>query len=880
MKLGTIICLVFLLFGSHNWVKAQHPDDAFNFHNANTAYLEHLLKSKVDSVRQTKGLKLLANDSILYLASEFHANYLVEYKKLSHNQSEFPDTKVPQQRAEKFGAKNYQVGENLVKTYANRKMRDKKGNEYYNLTYGQIASDLVKSWVNSPGHYENIINPAYDVTGLCIRFDSVKQEIKAVQKFADVKFKYSFIENKTLFPYSDYQAPEFASSFKNIDRTRIRSKFEWGLRAPKDSINYCQSCNTSIDTNIYKNKLTVKNRRITFYSPNIEMMHEIMSNRKSGLALELVEYSISDCGNPRYYTYPSRRNNQSILNGEVIKPVYRRHLKKGFKRSGYKWYHRIKKKGTPTHFEYALGKLSRKSEGYIEANVLVIKNKKICRVMHFSNVCGAPLEELYDISYLTKLNKYQYGVNPGERELEFTIPFEQGKYAYNYDDIKPLIDSLTSESFSVKSAHIKAYSSLEGSKEINLMLQKRRAKNIIKALENKQRSAIESVIVTDENWKIFEQQIKSEEALSSLRDLSRDEIRTKLTDKSFAKQIEPFLAKQRYGTIRLVVKFDATDGQIGQFLISEFDRYKDSIAKDLAQLGMTRNAKANMDTMASIQWYMYHLIKHEKLDTMLFEELVIPMHQDYSKLIKDHLWYDLDINGSSEGNMRWEASFYAQLNKLDRLGISSFEIRFDVMNYLLRNWSKRIPYGGDLVRLRDNINGLRQTAANNELKHLANQLWINFHVANANHKHFSNRRGRDDEGMRESMVELLNCFLEDTITDENRYALAQSFVYGEQEDLAFNMLDAKMQLAKPYVPSLILYTKLLFMHPEEWDDDTYVQYLIDVKSKLSDEEWCQMFVGPCNISFQVFDHEPLRQLYCESCAEHKNYAQRPEDWEK
>jgi len=869
-----LLCFINLTYG-------QTPKDYFRFHSPNKPFLEHLIKIKVDSLRISQELKPLANDSSLFLAAQFHADYLIKFKKLSHNQTNFPKTKTPQQRAELFGALNYIVGENVAKSYAHKKLKNKKGKIYYNYTYNQVATDILTAWINSPGHYANIMMPNYEVTGVSVALDSAKKEIKVVQKFAEVQFKYSFQENTTLFPYTTHKAKKNLISFKTVSRERIRNKFQWGIKAPKDSMLFCTKCNMAVDTNVFKNKLLVKGRRIMFYSPNIDMMHALMSSKKSGLAIELVSYKPVDCGNPQYYGMPSRRNNQSILNGNVLKPLYRKDLKKGFKRSGYKWYRRIKKKGTPTHFEISLGKVPKTFDGYLETNLLVIKDKKLCRVMHFSNACGEQKERFYDVPYLTKLNSYQYGVNPALKSLSFTIPFEQGKYSYSYDNIKPLIDSITSESFTVESITVEAFSSLEGDSIINLNLQHKRAKSIVRAIEERQRSKTKSTIRTGENWSVFLNQIDSIESLSAFKGLRKSEIRTRLNTGNTAITYESFLAKQRYANIKLKVKIDVTDDQIGQFLIAEFNRYKDSISKDLINHGLTQKVKMNLDTMASIQWYAYHLIKSAKLDTAVFEDFKTPINSDYSTIIKDHLWYGLDLSGSGEGNSRWENNFYTQLNNLDRLGISSFEIRYDVMNYLLRNWNNRLPYGGAIGKLEDNINGLLQQASNDSLKLITQQLWVNFHFAKANHTHFSNKLGRNDEDMRESMVLLKDHFLTSkTISNIDRYELALFFVWGEQEDLAYDLLLPQMADIKPYGPSLILFAKLLFSHPEEYATADYPNYLIQIKEKLTTKEWCSLFVGPCNISFQVLDDEKLRALYCESCKTFPNYAQTPDIWVK
>ncbi len=85
-KLGYLL-LAFQIFSR---LFAQNPSDVFNLGSYNQKYLEHLIKEKVDEVRVQHHLQPLYNDSILYLASGFHASYLLGIGKLSHQEPENP----------------------------------------------------------------------------------------------------------------------------------------------------------------------------------------------------------------------------------------------------------------------------------------------------------------------------------------------------------------------------------------------------------------------------------------------------------------------------------------------------------------------------------------------------------------------------------------------------------------------------------------------------------------------------------------------------------------------------------------------------------------------------------------------------------------------
>jgi len=271
--LRVILIISFLLVFN---ASSQTPDEHIPLGKLNARYLEHLIKEGIDSVRVSLGLNKLANDSVLYEASKGHSKYLNDTRRTTHYQYENPELKNPEDRVTVSGGKNYIVAENIAKTNVHKLTKDEKGKLSIDHTYREVAKRFVKMWVTSPGHYENIINPRYEITGIAVIEDSARKEIKAVQLFAEVQFKYSFPENRTLFPYSNYQPPELPSDFAGISRTRLQTKFEWGIKTPKDSVIFCSNCNTPIDTNGYKDKLLVKGRRLVFYTPNVDMMYNIL----------------------------------------------------------------------------------------------------------------------------------------------------------------------------------------------------------------------------------------------------------------------------------------------------------------------------------------------------------------------------------------------------------------------------------------------------------------------------------------------------------------------------------------------------------------------------------------------------------------------------
>jgi len=874
MATKVFLWLFILSAGIRAQLNAQKPDDELNLYQLNTRYLEHLIKCGIDSVRISKGLLPMANDVILQKAASFHAQYLDSTKRLTHFQNEFAATRTPTLRAAKFGATaHYLVGENVAKTFVDKPMKDKKGRLYSNQTYAQAARDLVIGWVNSPPHYANIINPEYQITGVAISLNTERKEIKAVQKFAHVRFQYVFPEDQAYFAYSDFTPPPLANSFEGVSRKRLKRKFQYGIRAPKDSLKKCAACNLAIDTALYRDEMEPDGRRLVYTSSNIPMVTKLLKQRGARLAVELVPYTPVDCGNPAYYEKASRRNNQSILNGEVLKPVKRKKLKEGYRGTTFK---KAKKEGANAsgHYQISLGSLPRNLEDYTECNLLFLKGRKnLCRVMHLKRYPGNAVPLLYDVPYLTKIEQYELDMSEKFRNLHFTIPFERGKSTFVLDDIQPLLDSLHYDGFTILSAEVSTFSSLEGDVKVNERLQRARAEAIVQVLAQKQGSQFPYTVQSSTNWPLFRMQIKEHRELEEFADLPDDVVLSRIN--SDAEKYEPFLAKQRKAMVSMRALVKITDKNLGGYLLGEFFRCRDSVNFVLQKAGfLSSAAKQYIDSMAVIQGFAYQKICEGKVDTAVLERMELTLHPDFARVIKDHFWYTLALSDMKQGDPVWEQRFFHRLNELERKGISSYEIRFDIVNYMVRNAGvgrSRASLSSKSLALVESVRGYHEKTKAD----MAELLWVNHQMKSiylaANQKRLNSAALTE---LRKTCQDLVEYYRARVVPDSIVVMLSNQFISAKQEDLAYDLLFPRATLPVPDAQILMLYNKLIYYHHLEYHDETYANWLIGSAEKLSKSAWCSMFVGDDKISFQVFDYEPLRALYCQLCADYENEAKR------
>lgn len=479
-------------------LNAQSPSTFFDAQNPNIKYLEHLIKAGIDDVRKDHDLTSLANDSILYLASKDHAAFLQAFGRLSHKQVNNRPKFTPQLRAEFYGAVNYHVGENIASVPYGTKVDMKSGNQISTNTYGGIAAAFVEGWVNSPGHYQNIITPEYEITGVSIAIDTDKGTVYACQKFAHVDLRFIFEENQTLFPYSNYSPPPAASSFEGISNTLI-PKYKYPYKLRHDKLEKCAECPNKQEE-APDISLTYDARKgFVLRVENSAFVQKLIRNKYDGFAVELVDYNDYACGNSAYYEKPSRRNGQIRLNGMLLEPKYRDDLLRGYKkrkkvkdmrfmnyifrRDSVNFFKRFGQyktdKYTSEYFEINLGKMPKNAPFLNNHNLIVIKDKQICDVYYFTSYCGDLYEEYKETAFIPyQYDDFNYGFTLSTDSIRFSVPFKQGEYDFNSKEILAHISSLSEYDFFIDSVNIQAYSSIEGDSTINANLQVKKEKEL------------------------------------------------------------------------------------------------------------------------------------------------------------------------------------------------------------------------------------------------------------------------------------------------------------------------------------------------------------------------------------------------------------------
>lgn len=861
-----LITLV-LFLASAMPLAAQSPNDPVSLTHPNIPFLEHVLKEMIDSVRISHGLTPLVNDSLLYRAAGRHGEYLMQRRLFSHFEDDVPECKTPSDRVYYAGGRDYSmVGENLVKAVLNKPtlIREKKKKPYTHTarTYEELARHMTIAWVNSPGHFANIITEGYNVTGMSIQYDTARQEFQAVQKFGRREWQYPLLESRETFPYSDYKP--IVEPIDSSDWHHLHSrKHSWKLKAPKDtSRNHFELL---LDTNQTIVLQRVKNT-IYLTSRDINLIRNLFIHRGDKIAAEIVTYTPYHCGHPRYYQMHTRRNGKCLFNGKIMKPVKQKVILSGIRKDIWK---------------LRLAKLPRDIPGYFEVNALLIHKKAVSRVIHFSGKCGHLYMPEFSFQPLGLAEKKPLQLQPKQESYHFRIPFEKGQYEFKPQDIQPLLDSLTDARFRIHRLSISAYASVEGSAEVNLVLQRKRAESITNALREYTDQGLHPDIQSAINIPLFRQQMKKPGNREVPKDTTEEAIFSFFADTLQARVWEPLLKQERYADVTMEVVVDTGCTNYPMLLRSLHKRWAAWFKKGKSF------TEPMIDSLETAGILANEICKRCGIpDTQ--KQFNPPVKTPFLLYHYYRLTRGWD-NGCGEVND--SISFIRNLNIYKELFRNSGEapqIRYDILTRVFRYYrhpgvQQKFP----ARYLATAMDSLKERVSSWETQGLLPQgtahrftltialCQLNGFVLTPDSLEENPPAGYHSGPNAETNK------LADYITAyyftypapaEEISGIASLLLYYGYSSYALSLLHERFEDIRHLPDAYALYLKLMYQHPQEFPQSQYVQMLLDAFPVMGKENWCPMFIGECNISFQIMDDEHFRNFYCSQCSDYRNPA--------
>jgi hypothetical protein len=872
-------------------LNAQSPSSIFDAENPNIKYLEHLIKVGIDEVRNDHALTSLSNDSILYLASNDHAAFLKEFGRLSHKQVNNRPKFTPQLRAEFYGAVNYTVGENIASMPFGTNVSMKSGKQISTITYGGIAAAFVEGWVNSPGHYQNIILPEYEITGVSIAIDNKKGIVYACQKFAYVELRFIFLENETMFPYSNYSPPPIASSFEGIPNSLI-PKYKYPYKLRHDKLDKCAECPNQHEDAPDISLAYDERKGFVLRIENSTFVQKLIRNKFDGFAVELVDYSDYACGNGAYYDKPSRRNGQIRLNGILLEPKYRDDLLRGYKkrkkvkemrfmnyifrRDSVNFFKRFGQyktdKYTSEYFEINLGKMPKNAPFLFNHNLIVIKDKQICDVYYFTSYCGDLYEAYKETAFIPfQYDDFNYGFKLSKDSIRFSVPFKQGEYDFDSEEILAHISSLSEYDFFIDSVNIHAYSSIEGDSTINANLQLKRGEIIAAIFQGIQDEEISKTINSSVNWNAFRQELRRSSETRHYNQLPNNDLKTKVDENP--KQFEPQLASSRKGETTVYFHVIPNLKSLEYYIKKEF--------KDLDQQ-VKQHKRQRIDyayylnKMADLYRYTYAMVKKGYLDEAIFMHLPLPAyHEEHPHLIQYYLLFGIELNTVFSRIPNWQSDSSYYMEKY--LNASKTELLPELNYMTLKLFSEQLIERKSMTEreyehLDTKVETLKRYYQENELARTnMDKMNFNFNMLALNH-FFKNSPKDQQHNAIMALAQVYEFYSNNELMyDTLALSLAKVATY-------YQYSDKGVDFVTPYQytndEALAFVNEVAYVHSSDPFSVFYYEKLIADFERMDTYTWCNMFIKPCGIPFQAFDYEALRVLFCKECVGMNEYLNR------
>ncbi len=155
--------------------------ELINHRNVDIVLLEQLIHEEINKVKRANGLPLLSKDRTLRNAATDQNNYQIRKGDLSHTQGN-AGKQTLKDRISFYGGGFQATAENVIyEGFIIRTTGTQR--EIIAPTYREQAKKMVKSWMDSPGHRKNIMNPNYDQVGTAVGYHGELHAVFSTQVF-------------------------------------------------------------------------------------------------------------------------------------------------------------------------------------------------------------------------------------------------------------------------------------------------------------------------------------------------------------------------------------------------------------------------------------------------------------------------------------------------------------------------------------------------------------------------------------------------------------------------------------------------------------------------------------------------------------------------
>ncbi len=733
---------------------------------------------------------VLTNNETLENAAKIQSEFMAKKEERTH-ENVVKTLQTPGLRSVSFGGSK-RVTELITRVKATQGIED--------YTYLDISTEAVLSLLKNQKIVNTLLNKRYTYIGVGCNVDFYN--------------KYCYI---SIVFGNDL-------SFNKADITQkkpVYTRKPYGLKPYDEKI--CRKCEVrNIET--FQKYLEIKEDKIFFVHPNMKALKRVLGKDNDGIAIDIVQHSQMPCNEVNDFNY-DLYNRGYMPKWMSFKKIVKKNEIKDKKDKSVR---------------VLLGTVPATIDGPYDVNMIIIKDKTVCRTIVKTNLRSPSISYEAKTSMIPDLSGIQTTINyipqPEKTVLEFKVPFERNKSVYEATDIKPFIDALKESRFSIDSINIIAYTSLEGSDKSNQELQRKRSESIVSAMNTLQNTSnIPYSIRTDDGWNLFVKDVAS----TSYKDLakkSKEEAKAALSNTKTQKDLEPILASHRYAHIRINATYDVSEQYEQEFTTNKFNRTL---------------ASGDLPLAFAIQKYMIKQVEEKKYKKDFVNELEIPntaqmlpflTNKYYMlSLFEDELSPDnieKVINLAKLDSKNTIADFNALVCSVEDIEITN--------SSQISNWQGKIdriyntPIGKSFPKKVDAVN-------------IALQYKILDYINNSDNP---------DEKLLITTYDKIKAIALPTIADwQQAYEIASTFI--EYGDVEFARKTMDPYINDPAVSEDFIFT---YLNLYSLDENNYMSKKFEIACKLASQKNISRFcIEMKTYSYLVRENLEVKNIICNDC---------------
>ncbi len=785
--------LIFLLLFSTSYAQS------INWKQIDQHTFEKWVLFQVNDLRDSLGLSTLSVDPILGKAASDQAYYQKKTNKVTHDQVTL-NKESPSRRIAFYGGTHSLTGENCAMVSAKR----------YGKSYQRLARAFFLGWLNSPGHYANMVHPDYHTTGIRFSVNLKTGRAYATQVFGGVPY----------VPPKDNSSPRDAFGVSDPNNKACK-RLEPFRHTAEELGSYLETRGDSIFIHFH----------------DLAYLKRMLRHPNDGLALDFIEPRQLPCDGANVF------HGSAVFDGVMRPPVYHYELFQ---------LNRAQRKNRLVSF---LGTIPKNLEANYQVNLLTIQERHLCRYSYPVDVPQRDIRD-FELKPIWMLTSGEIIPDSIHAQAAHVVHFEKNVTTYEQEEFQNLLKEMGNLLPFLQKVHIHAYSSVEGDSAINMRLQQERAAQV-KAYFT-QLGIADSLISFEsiESWDLFYEQIDSTE-YGFLADLPQSEVKDLLKDPQFEEELSFYLAEQRRAMVEIEIAGRYDNQTPARYLAPAYYQLIEQKNVEQAWIVQSKIIRA-LGKVAEISAMgllgksfpdslpFYPLINNQMAAMLTESGEIVPWTLGKSKL----LWGETVHEWLTDSLVPLPMRYHLLRQEVKKLSDFANTDGFEAFRPNLT--AEEIETA--IVHLDDSLGWDRLGIT--DYRNFLSRLMINFHLAAVDYHYYKNNYRQKMRSMRA----VRSYFLQSNVTESEAHRLALYFNRHQYYSWAIEVLEpwAKQETVRTNVLFDFIQTLILLRNDMEFKElNVYLNRLIDRDQALFCH-WVDKY-------YQLRRTPELKALDCEIC---------------